>query len=1332
MAESILKIPKLLGSSNWDLWSIRMEAILIEKGYYEVVSISIDTIDLSTYNTEQISNIRDKSNKACAYIRLALADGPLLQTRYITDPYKLWTTLKDLYESKGFSSEFLICKELINTTLASYKGNIELYLQNLRRLLNSLDSKNLKLPDKFIAALVLNNLTPEYEYTVAIITQTIRANNNIDLDQIFSQLIDESKRIRYGKNKSLPIINSYNKEEPKDIEMSLSTSKNTSRIKCKYCTKTGHSEDKCWAKNPHLSPKNKATNKPNNRLSNSRPINKIDKLEDSLVTISNPSILNTKESNITNWILDSGATVHVCSNKDLFNSLKPTSTYIRWGNTTNNIKASGIGDISIIFNSTNKPANLLDVLYVPELGVNLLSLGLIAQKDYSFQFNKKEALLYNPNNKLLAKGIYKNGVTIFNTISNTKSILSTSTIWHERLGHIGNKALDNLPKSTIGSNLDLKGNINDIDNCEICIQAKLTRNISKIPSEKAKAYLDLVFIDIGGPIKPITQRGYRYYITFLDSATRWLDLDLLKSRANLHEVINSFITKAELQSNSKIKRLHTDNEFKSKELDNITKDKGIIITYSAPYSHEQNGSAERINRTLFNKVRALLISSNLARKYWAEALVSSVYLYNRTPNSSINYKTPYELRYNEIPDISNIRTWGSLVYKKEPIELISKLDSRASPYYLIGYGSNQYKLLNPKTSKTIWARDVKIIENKFYKDNIEQEDLIEEENPKNSQEDLDLKDNLDNNLEDLNQEDKLDNLDNKDLDNNLEDLDNLEENNLDKNLDQNNSWYNFYNQLLEAAYFTSKEEDPTTYKEVLKHPNKLDYLRAMELELNNLIKNNTWTLVSRPKSQPVLKGRWVLNKKYKANGTLDKYKARWVVKGFLQKYGINYKETFANNTKPSTYRLLLAIAAYLDWEIYQWDIKQAFPNAPIDTVIYVEQPVGFIKEENKDLVCLLNKALYGLKQSARQWQQYLTNILVKYGFKSLISDTAVFINKDKPIILAIHVDDILVFAKNTSYIDELYNQLVDAKLEVSNLGEARDFLGIEIIRNRQNKALTITQRGFINKILNKYNKTSLKPTSNPLKLGVKLEKYLEKASLEDINKYQQEIGSLIYITTFTRPDLAFPINYLARFMSNPSIDHFKALNIIWAYLLNTKDYGLEYKFQSTPLNLIGYSDADWGGDPISRKSTSGLVYLIGNEENYIAINWLSKLQKTVALSSCEAEYMALKEAIKENLFINNLINELPSYIGNLFNNKKDIYTDSQSAIELAKNPIYHAKTKHVDIRYHFIREKVENGDIILKYHPTYSLLADGLTKPISNPKWLEFIQGLGLIRLDSV
>lgn len=268
------------------------------------------------------------------------------------------------------------------------------------------------------------------------------------------------------------------------------------------------------------------------------------------------------------------------------------------------------------------------------------------------------------------------------------------------------------------------------------------------------------------------------------------------------------------------------------------------------------------------------------------------------------------------------------------------------------------------------------------------------------------------------------------------------------------------------------------------------------------------------------------------------------------------------------------------------------------------------------------------------------------------------------------------------------------------------------------------------------NKENIKPKQSPLPPSIKLESNKGEANPIDIKRYQQEIGALIYITTFTRPDLAYAVNSLARYMSNPSMDHFNSLNYLWGYIKNTKDLALCYNLnkdlessQSSPLepgnlgktiNLIGSTDSDWGGDFISRRSTTGYIFLLNNNKNNSAIAWLSKLQKTVALSSAEAEFMAYKEAVKESLYLNFFIKEISSLVP-IFNRTNIIKTDSQSAIELTKNPNYHARTKHVDIRYYFVREKVENKEIEFLYQPTTTLLADNLTKAVSTQKIKDFV-----------
>jgi hypothetical protein len=460
-------------------------------------------------------------------------------------------------------------------------------------------------------------------------------------------------------------------------------------------------------------------------------------------------------------------------------------------------------------------------------------------------------------------------------------------------------------------------------------------------------------------------------------------------------------------------------------------------------------------------------------------------------------------------------------------------------------------------------------------------------------------------------------------------------------------------------------------------------------------------------------------------------------------------------------------------------MKQAFPNADIDIdSIYVQLPIGLeeyilnqalkssntldkslyssIKQaiQNKDyknIVCKLNKALYGLKQASRQWQLYLTNILEKVGFMPLKIDNSVFIHEEKPIVLATHVDDILVFAKDATLVNSLYKDLSNIpNLEVTNLGEIKEFLGVKIIRDRSKRSLYITQRSFITKLLNKYNKLDNKPKTLPLPIGAKISRNLDPVEENTIIKqFQQEIGSLIYLNIFTRPDLVYSVNYLARFMSNPSQEHYSYLDNIFSYLLKTRDLALNLTLESlqsankdnytSSISLIGVGDADWGGDLDSRKSTVGSIFVLENSNNTsnttVAISWLSKLQKVVALSSAEAEYIALKEATKESIYLQNFIKELFNYSSikqfNTFNKVNTIKTDNLSAIELAKNPIYHARTKHVDIPDHFVRENLLSGNIDLVYESTSTILADNLTKSTAVPKFIDFKSRISLVQIKS-
>ena len=899
------------------------------------------------------------------------------------------------------------------------------------------------------------------------------------------------------------------------------------------------------------------------------------------------------------------------------------------------------------------------------------------------------------------------------------------------MGHLGQSALESLPGKVLGC--EIKGEF-DTAKCEICIKAKATAKISREPSNRATEYLGKVYSDICGPFQTQTWSKKSYFVSFIDDKTRHAHLALLATRDELYPEFESWLTLEVNQAGTMLKRFHSDNakEYRSEVFLNLCKSRGIEQTYTALYTPAQNGTAEIFNRTITGKMRAMLLESGLPRAWWGEAAEAACYIYNRTPYLGLSGSiTPHEARYGIKPDLSTVKRWGSRAYKKEPSEKLKKLDPRTSTWILVGYGSNQYKLAHPTTHKITMARDVYVIEGIFTFEGsaqvagqpleLEDEDVeilsvdTTAGTPYTEQErvveqPLSLSEDL---IETVEESSTMDSF--------IEPLQDQDIEMEDPNLPiGDTSFESFMDDLYEYAMIAV---EPANISEVRASQDSEFWFKAMKLELDELKKQGTWDLVPLPTGKKALKGRWVLKLKELPSGD-SLYKARWVAKGFQQRPGVDYTETFANTVQPVTYRILLAIGAHLDWEIQQWDIKSAYPNAPLHDEVYVVQPTGYEDVNHRGYVCRCNKALYGLKQAAREWQLHLKELLNKLGFQPLKTDQGVFtrIQQNGTVILITYVDDILVMATNQSQIDEVYRSL-GKNLEIKNLGMVDTFLGIKVIRDRVRRSITLSQDTYTKKILTRAGRPH-KPSSNrtvPVKITTRLEANTEQATPKAIYEYQKDIGSLMYLMCKTRPDLTYPVGMLARFMSNPSTAHRQALDHVWNYLQTSPILGIKY--QSKSLQAIGYSDSDWGGDLESRKSTSGYVWILGNG----AIAWNSRLQKTVALSSCEAEYMALREAVKEQLYIGQVLKELP--ISQPKPAWNQLYGDNQSSIEIARNPKHHARTKHMDIHHHFVRDHVQNGITKLDYIPTEQQLADPLTKAVDRSKLDLFLSRIGLHRL---
>ena len=506
---------------------------------------------------------------------------------------------------------------------------------------------------------------------------------------------------------------------------------------------------------------------------------------------------------------------------------------------------------------------------------------------------------------------------------------------------------------------------------------------------------------------------------------------------------------------------------------------------------------------------------------------------------------------------------------------------------------------------------------------------------------------------------------------------------------------------------TESEKEPQTVKEALSSSEKKKWEDAMQKD--SIHSNDIWDLVELPKDRKPVGCKWVFKKKTKSDGSIERYKAQLVTQGFSQKQGLDYDETSSPVIRFESFRTLVAIAVQKGLKLHQLDITAVFLNGCLEEEVFMKQPEGFVEEGKEHLVCKLKQSLYGLKQSPQCWNYTLDAHLTSMGYVQSTSDPCIYTSSEGDTsIIGVYVDDFVIAAKTTEKIEEI-NTALSQKFDVKDLGELHYFLGVLVTQNHKRGTVWIGQPSFTESILQKYSMEEAKSVKTPVSANLKLLKASDKSETVDQNLYQSAVGSLLYLTPRSRPDIAFAVNNVARFCSKPTKSHWVALKRIFLYLKGTTHLGLLYSKHAETKALTGYSDADWAGDCNDYKSTTGYLFQIGGT----TVTWKSKKQSCVALSTAEAEYMALSSAAQEAVWMRELVSDLEySPI-----NSTVIFEDNQSAILMAKNPQYHGRTKHINIKYHFIWEQVANGTICLKYCKTENMLADLLTKGVGPEKF---------------
>uniref|UniRef100_A0AAV1UHT0 Reverse transcriptase Ty1/copia-type domain-containing protein n=1 Tax=Peronospora matthiolae TaxID=2874970 RepID=A0AAV1UHT0_9STRA len=481
--------------------------------------------------------------------------------------------------------------------------------------------------------------------------------------------------------------------------------------------------------------------------------------------------------------------------------------------------------------------------------------------------------------------------------------------------------------------------------------------------------------------------------------------------------------------------------------------------------------------------------------------------------------------------------------------------------------------------------------------------------------------------------------------------------------------------------------EPSTFEEAVSGPDQVHWRKAIDAELDSMKLRGVFRAAKLPNGQSAIGTKWVFKIKRKADGSIEKYKARLVAKGFRQKYGIDYTETFSPVVKYVTLRMVIAITKHFGWPLDQLDVVTAFLYGVMKEKVFCAVPEGVKMEGDFDCLELI-KAIYGLKQASR---------------------AIVFF-------VLVYVDDVLVTGSSLEMIARTKNDL-KTRFEMTDSGKCAFVLGIELL-DGEDGSVTMCQRRYVDDVLKRFGMDECKAVASPVDVSSRLVPS-NSASKVDV-PFREAVGALMHLTTATRPDIAYAVSFVSRFMEKPQEEHWVAVKRIFRYLQGTKMHGICYK-PSAKIDFRGYSDADWAGDLADRKSTSGYVFMLLGAP----VSWGSKKQPSVSLSTSEAEYIALSLAIQEGKWINRLLCEIMA-AANEEGPELVIREDNQSCIKMTKNPVSHGRAKHIDIKYHHIRDEVKRGEVKLESCETTLMLADIMTKELHGPRHKELTQALGI------
>ncbi|KAM0986325.1 hypothetical protein ACFX2C_013510 [Malus domestica] len=798
--------------------------------------------------------------------------------------------------------------------------------------------------------------------------------------------------------------------------------------------------------------------------------------------------------------------------------------------------------------------------------------------------------------------------------------------------------------------------------------------------------------------------GFSYYITFTDDHSRFGYVYLTKYKSESFERFKEFKNEVEKQTGKQIKILRSDRggEYLSNEFLDYLKECGIVSQWTPPGTPQHNGVSERRNRTLMNMVHSMMSFADLPISFWGYALHTAAYLLNAVPSKSVP-QTPYEIWYGKKPSLKHVKIWGCPAYVKK--QDAGKLEARSVKCYFVGYPKQTYgyEFYHPNDQKVFVARTAIFMEDEFVLNGT-------------SKRKIELKE-----INEINDEPQT----------STRQVDNPVPEPLaprrSKRVSKPPKSYGLDNDFRELHLLGDNDtkEDPRDYTEAMSDIDSKRWQEAMKSEMDSMYQNQVWTLVDPPEGIVPVGNKWVFKRKISIDGNVETYKARLVAKGYRQREGIDYEETFSPVAMIKSIRILLAITAYHDYEIWQMDVKTAFLNGYLKEELYMTQPEGFVSKSEKTKVCKLQRSIYRLKQASRSWNIRFDTEIKTFGFTQNEDNNCVYqkVVGDAVIFLVLYVDDILLFGNDTAVLSSIKVWL-SKTFHMKDLGDASYVLGIKLYRDRSRKLIGLSQSMYIDKVLSRFQMEQSKKGLLPIRHGIHLSKSMGPKTPEEIRQmsaipYASTIGSLMYAMICTRPDIAYAVSITSRYQSNPGSEHWAAVKTVLKYLRRTKDMFLVYG-GATELRVEAYTDTDFQSDVDDRSSNSGYVFTL----NGGAVSWKRKKQDVIADSTTEAEYVVAAEAGKEAFWMKKFITELG--VVPTIASPVTLYCDNSGAIAQAKEPRAHQKNKHFDRRFNIIRRYAAEGKVNILKVASVDNVADPLTKPMSQIQLDRHMENMGI------